>query len=784
MTPSRPLVAALLGLLSISPAAAERRVSVLIDTSGSMLRNDAPLYTVQLAKILGDLTEPGDRYQVTRLPPTDSEVDICDAPPTEALRLAMRSGDYAGFKAAIQGFIGRYNGGNKFAGSIHTALQLLTLDPAQQRLLLFIADSGGLSDECEGSLTRELQAFRNSGGMVAAVNIGSSTGGFGGNPAFNFTRAASNSSELIEAVAEVYQRFLGSREAKTGRLSSGSVEVEVGPYVKEAFLVVAVDGEIGAIQPDPSNPSAKNADLNLRGGGQTVGLDGRTRSYRIVRLTHPQGGRWRFQAGSASGGWMLLEESAIAIRPLESVTAGPEALLTFEVYDERTGERIVGGSHPPIQAEVEVDGQRLALRDDGNGGDKTAGDGVLTAVARLPQTGRRTVSAMLKGGDLERRLSLSLDVREPGWKLEPQLPARAEVGDPLLLEVRARSEGGGADKPAYLDARVAGGASVQLRDDGTGGDRTAGDGVYSASWTPPAAGEVAIVVQPPPGVRGEPVERKLEALGKLSFSGAPPAVRLGPVGSGEEAAGKIDLSGAAVQGEVTLTVDTDLDLSNTELLIETDAGWTNLHDNPSVRLRSDGRRQIGLRLAVAACPTACAPEQAHTVTLRAPRADGSVVEIRAPLVVEVVGDPFLKCYWPWIAAAVSTLLGAIVAYGYISPSRFGARDGVQISQEADLSEGFFYPFRAQPGSGVGLYRDARLYLSSDYRLSGRRVNVLAKLRADRGRVKIEPAPGQSLWRETIDGDWEELPPEETQARTGVVYRNHEKTLYFELRTGG
>ena len=695
----------------------------------------------------------------------------------------MRPGDYGGFKApsSVHRPLPRRQ---QFAGSIHTALQLLTLDPAHQRLLLFIADSGGLSNECDASLTRELQRFRATGGMVAAVNIGPSTGGFGGNPAFNFTRAANNSQELVEAVAEVYQRFLGSREAKTGRLSGGALEVEIGPYVKDAFLVVAVDGEIGALQPDAANPSAKSADWNLRGGGQTVGLDGRTRSYRIARLTHPQGGRWRFRAGSAAGGWMLLEESAISIRPLESVTAGPQTLVAFEVFDERTGERIVGGKHPPLQAEVEIHGRKTVLRDDGTGGDKAAGDGILSATVAIPSVGRQAVSAVLRGGDLERTVALSLDVREPGWKLEPLTPLRAEVGDPLLLEVRARSEAGGADKPDVLIVRLPGGAVIELRDDGSGGDRTANDGVYSASWTPAGGGELTMRIEPPAGVRGEPVERKVEILGKLSVSGSPPAIRLGPLGSGEEAAGRLDLSSVAAQGEVALKVDTDLVLAGAEFLIETDSGWERLSDGPILRLRPEGRRQFGLRLAVAACPTACSADQPREIVLRAPRADGSVTEIRAPLHVEVVGDPFLTCYWQWIAAALSALTGAVIAYGYIAPSRFGSRDGVQISQEADLNEGYFYPFRAQPGSGAGFYRDARLYLSSDYRVSGKRSNALVRLRADRGRVKIEPAAGQLIWRETIDGEWEELPAEETQARTGVVYRNHEKTLYFELRTGG
>ncbi len=778
MNPRLPLAALAAALALAVPAMAERRVNVLIDTSGSMIRMDAPKYAVQLAKILADLTEPGDRYQVNRLPPSSSEVDICSAPPTPALRLAMRPGDYAGFKGSIDGFIGRYTGGNKFAASIHTALELLTLDPSHDRLLLFLADSGGLSNECDVSLTNTLKRFRDSGGMVAAVNIGSTTGGFGSNPAFHFSSAARDSGELIDAVAEVYQRFLGSRGAKTGRLKGGAIEVEIGPYVKEAFLVAAADGDFAALTPGPSNPSAKAVDLNLRGGGSTIGLDGKRRDYRIARLTHPRGGRWRFQAGSAAGGWMLIEESAIAVRPLEAFTAGPSALIAFEVYDERTGQRIVGADLPSLQVDLDLNGQRLTLRDDGANGDEKAGDGILSARANLPSAGRRTASAVLRGGDLERRLNLSLDFREPGWTIEPQIPAKVDMGEPVTLRARASLRGGGgstAGAPPYVEARLPDGATIRLAHDGSGG--------YSAQWTPERSGELALRLELPPGVAGDGVDFRVEALGRLSASGPLPAVTLGPIRGGKEALGMLDLSGVEVLGQVRARAATTLRLSNAPLLIQTDEGWTPLRDEPALRLRP-GVRGVALRLAAESCPTACSPSQPHEIVLRAERADGSVVELRAPLQAEVIGDPFWDCYWQYFAAALATMLGGVVVYGFTSPSRFNARDGVQLSQEADLEEGFFHRFRSQPGSRAGFYRDARLYLSPDFRVSGAKRAALARLRADRGRVMIQPAVGHTLWRENLLGEWEELPPEETPARTGVVYRSDDKSLYFEPRTGG
>jgi hypothetical protein len=38
-----------------------------------------------------------------------------------------------------------------------------------------------------------------------------------------------------------------------------------------------------------------------------------------------------------------------------------------------------------------------------------------------------------------------------------------------------------------------------------------------------------------------------------------------------------------------------------------------------------------------------------------------------------------------------------------------------------------------------------------------------------------------MWRENSDGEWQELPGEETAARVGVKYRNDSGTLYFDIR---
>jgi hypothetical protein len=127
--------------------------------------------------------------------------------------------------------------------------------------------------------------------------------------------------------------------------------------------------------------------------------------------------------------------------------------------------------------------------------------------------------------------------------------------------------------------------------------------------------------------------------------------------------------------------------------------------------------------------------------------------------------------------------GGVVVHGFVSPSRFAPRLGVMLSPEEDLNEGFFHPLRAQRGSGAGFYRDARVYVRPDYRLSASPQGALARLRADRAHVRVQPLPGASVYRQTADGRWEPMPPDESLARFGLLYRNESGSLYFEVRNG-
>jgi len=772
------LFLASLWLFLAGPAeAAGRRVVVLIDTSGSMVQSDPQRYTVQLAQIVADLLDDSDELTVVRLGGLSF---ICWAGPSSSLSLRLDPGNRAGFKGQLDRMI-VYDGDNSFAAPIRSAIQALGLDPGKKRMLLMIADSGGLAP-CEGPLTSELVKLHKSGAVVAAVNIGSSTGAFEQNPAFDLTTPAQNPKELVGAVAEVYQRFLGARKVQTGSVQ-GNIEIEIDPFVREAFLVASADGSIGRLEQDGGNPGAAVLDLDHRGGGQTVGLDGAVRGYRIVRLTRPGPGRWRFRAPdlSADAAWVLVQEDTLGVRLVSPGKVAEGAnVLEAELYDKETGQPVRDPTKVPgASLSIQVDGQEVTMRDDGSGGDRAPGDGIFSATHDFQGTGKRDLSMRLRTRTIDRVLSADLEVMDAGWRLVPPPAIRTELGTPVQLKVGVEPAGSPFAPrvpPERIDVKKGSVPQGELR--GVGGE--GGSRVYQGSWTPSELGPQSLDLVPVGGSPAAPASVRMEVMGKLDL-GRPAPVRFGPLHGGEEGAATLDLSSAEVKGHFDLEVATAFDRPGSELEMETPAGWTTLGSKPvPLRLETGGPRRWPLRLRVGSCPAACKSSELQRLVVSGPGADGRQRTLEIPLTVEVIPDPWLQCWWPVLAAIVLAALAVFVIHGFWSPSRFPARLGVQISQEIGLNEGFFHSIRGTRGSGSGFYRDALIYLG-DFQLTSKPGGALARLRAHRNQVRIRPVNGMTLWRQTPDGDWDQVPAEETTVRSGVVYRDDHGTLFFEIR---
>ncbi len=505
------ILAVCLGFATVSAQNAARRIAVVLDTSGSMDDNDEERYAVQLSQVLSDLTDDGDELAVIGFPYDGSCRDRADP----RLMVELDSSQRADFKRILDQRI-RYSGGTHYAAPLRTAADYLGQSRKRQRLLLIIADSQGLGP-CQGVLGSELLALRDSGVFLAAVNIGSSRGAFDRNPAIDLAAAARGPEEMARAVARVYQRFLGAKTVQTGRVSDG-IEVEIHPYCKEAFLVTIADGRTGDLSQEQGNPSARSVDLDFRGGGRVRGLDGLTREYRIVRLDRPASGMWRFNASQlrSRAAWMLIQEFSLAVELASppSVALGTPSRLELRIVDETTGQPVRDLSTlPGLELTVEIDGQRVRLQDDGSGADRRSGDGILSAEVQFDSPGRREITARLSSDLLDLNRVLEIEATPQRWRMILMGPKTAEVGSASLVAVQVAPAQSGkrpAKPPDSIQA-AGPGISLVLRDDGSGGDAQAGDGVFSARWTPNRSGEVETTFKASGGSPAAPLVARLNA---------------------------------------------------------------------------------------------------------------------------------------------------------------------------------------------------------------------------------------------------------------------------------
>jgi hypothetical protein len=273
----------------------------------------------------------------------------------------------------------------------------------------------------------------------------------------------------------------------------------------------------------------------------------------------------------------------------------------------------------------------------------------------------------------------------------------------------------------------------------------------------------------------------LTAPASFQFN-TPPNMNLGTIRPRGKKEGQVTLDANGVPHDMDVQLSTDLTKRGLSVEIQTPNGWQKLGSSPvRQRLTAGSRMGWPIRVSAASCPAACSATEPHQITVEASLAGGGSASARIPVTVEVLPDPWLQCNWPLLAAGALLMVLSAVAYGFYWPYRFPNRLGVQLSPEVDLSEGFFYHLKKQHGAGSGFYRHARVFVAADFRISGKSNNAFARLRANRKDAMIQPAGGQGLWRQRIDGEWERLPDQETTARTGVMYRNDDGSVFFDLR---
>jgi hypothetical protein len=149
----------------------------------------------------------------------------------------------------------------------------------------------------------------------------------------------------------------------------------------------------------------------------------------------------------------------------------------------------------------------------------------------------------------------------------------------------------------------------------------------------------------------------------------------------------------------------------------------------------------------------------------------------------VRGLSFWERWGGLILLILAVLTVLFVITGFVVPNRFSGTLALSfVPDREELDEQSPQPIRQWRGVGIGFYRDARAFLHPDYRVSGKARGAIASLHARPRGARVAPVKGSALFRESIDGTWDDVAPEGRPARAGDVYRVGERGPYFRIST--
>ncbi|MCP4702885.1 MAG: VWA domain-containing protein [Gammaproteobacteria bacterium] len=277
----------------------------------------------------------------------------------------------------------------------------------------------------------------------------------------------------------------------------------------------------------------------------------------------------------------------------------------------------------------------------------------------------------------------------------------------------------------------------------------------------------------------------VKASGVFHYTGGPVSVDLGALGAASAKCspltfknkphhlGEVDFE---LEGLKILPLGHDLKIwVSSDKILEPDKGALSIKPNDSFEVCLTTEDWIG--------SSAAAGEE--WLELRKKGSDGPDQRIRIRLHWNVQGLTFWQ-RWGWLILwliAILTILFLIA--GILLPQRFPNTFAVVfVPEREELEEHFPLPVNQWKGVHIGFFRNARAFLHADYRLSGKAQGALACLYAEKGGCRAASGKGGALYRETLDGDWENVAQEGRRARPGDIFRISERGPYFRISVRG
>jgi hypothetical protein len=158
---------------------------------------------------------------------------------------------------------------------------------------------------------------------------------------------------------------------------------------------------------------------------------------------------------------------------------------------------------------------------------------------------------------------------------------------------------------------------------------------------------------------------------------------------------------------------------------------------------------------------------------------------QVPLVVrwDVQGLTWWERWRHLILILVGVIALVAIALGWILPHRWPRGMAIACAPslaELDLQKPV--PITTFSGVGIGFYRDARAYVHSNFRISGKREGAVVEVRAAKRGVLLESLGG-ALFRTDGGRGWNEIKGPPRRGAMGEPYRIGEKGPYFRLQMG-
>jgi hypothetical protein len=363
-------------------------------------------------------------------------------------------------------------------------------------------------------------------------------------------------------------------------------------------------------------------------------------------------------------------------------------------------------------------------------------------------------------------------------------PRTATAGTRVLLEAGLRS--GSSGGALVTHPRVVGetrmtalveGRWIDLVDDGTHGDAKKGDGRFSGWAELRNVGDAHLKVRAVSPLLDRTVDAVVKVAGTFEPAGAV-EVDLGTLKAGTSSCRPVRLAGKH-QGAVPFELrELREPASGHELELRLPGGVLRPGEKAKPIAPGDAL-QICLSASRRAPSSTAAGEP--WLELRVAGTQDARHAVPVKLRWQVQGLSFWE-RWGWLILLIlGILLVLFIILGYVLPKRFQSSLAVAfVPDRRELDEQTPQPVAQWKGVGIGFYRNARAFLHSNFRLSGNPGGALAGLFAEPAGTRVKPGRGSSLFRETLDGDWESVDGEGRRARGGDVYRIGESGPFFRI----